>query len=811
MNNKSRTKKAYFNSVIALFTQLIQIFLGFVIRKIFITYLGVNYLGYNSVFLNILQMLNLADMGIGVAITSYLYKPLAENDKKRINALMKIYKRLYSIIGVLVLIMGIIVSMFLGKIIPDAPDGIAYLRILFYINLLGTVSTYFLAYKRTLLIADQKSYMTNVVDTIIYFIITITQLFLLIAIPNYIIYISLNIAKNIISNIIISIKVNKNYKYLDESVDEELIKEYKPQIFQYVKDVFVSRIGAVVYYSTDNIILSVIKGSILTGYLSNYTLITGQLNTIVSQVLSSLQSTFGNYINTTKDKIAKMKMTDNYFCINFCVGNFCMICFSILANSFVELFFGMDMLLPLSTSTWLGINMMLTFLIQLPSQVFVIYKLFKYDKPIIIVSAILNIVISVVLVKIIGLNGALIGTFITSLIYLFSRFYIIAKYVYEINYSHYIKKIIYYLMISLLSFVYILHLTQNITVTSIWWFGIKGIIICINSVFCTLFFLTFTDEFVFLKNKIIPSKIRVWINKKSILIITIILSIISISLSNINEKDFKATGNKSLIRNDTYLIEEQSGRNIYNISFDDVILLFQDIAENKYESIFSNSTLNYFRELHEKYGVVISCYVFYENEEFRLCDFPDVYKKEFIANSDWLKFGFHGLNCDSNYNNSDTLVKDYEKVINELERIVGEESIDNVIRLSYFSGNENEIKSLVELSKEKCIGLFTADDNRKSYYLSEEENSYIYSHDEYYDVNMDLYFISTDIRLEYIEDVNKKIKEFSNDSWNNQLGDLTVFSHEWSLNNDNKNKLDKLCQFAKDSAYQNIFFEDILK
>ena len=114
-------------------------------------------------------------------------------------------------------------------------------------------------------------------------------------------YLCLNIAKNIVSNIVVSVQVNKEYEYLNNVIDKELVNEYKPKIFQYVKDVFVSRIGAVVYYSTDNIILSIIKGSLLTGFLSNYTMITGYLNTIVSQVLSSLQATFGNYVSTTKD------------------------------------------------------------------------------------------------------------------------------------------------------------------------------------------------------------------------------------------------------------------------------------------------------------------------------------------------------------------------------------------------------------------------------------------------------------------------------------------------------------------------------
>ena len=206
---RKRIKTVYINSIVALIAQICQVILGFITRKVFIDYLGVEYLGYNSVFANILQMLNLADLGIGVAITSYLYKPLAENDNKRIIAIMHIYKKLYSIIGFIVLGFGLVVSVSLKTLIPDANCGIWYLRLLFYINLIGTVSTYFLAYKRTLLIADQKSYLTNIVDTATYFLFSFIQLLLLIITPNYIIYLSFNIAKNIISNIIVSLKVDK--------------------------------------------------------------------------------------------------------------------------------------------------------------------------------------------------------------------------------------------------------------------------------------------------------------------------------------------------------------------------------------------------------------------------------------------------------------------------------------------------------------------------------------------------------------------------------------------------------------------------
>ena len=231
----TRTKNVSKNAIISLVTHFTQILLGFIIRKLFINYLGVTYLGYNSVFSNILQMLNLADLGIGVAITSYLYKPLADNDTKSISALMYIYKRLYSVIGCIVISIGLIVSIFLGTLVPDAECSLSYLRILFYINLIGTVSTYFVAYKRTLIIADQKSYITNIYDTAMYFTVSFLQILDLFFYQNYIVYLILNILKNIISNILLSLKVNKMYGRINTYVDRKLVNEYRPRIYQYIR------------------------------------------------------------------------------------------------------------------------------------------------------------------------------------------------------------------------------------------------------------------------------------------------------------------------------------------------------------------------------------------------------------------------------------------------------------------------------------------------------------------------------------------------------------------------------------------------
>ena len=108
---------------------------------------------------------------------------------------------------------------------------------------------------------------------------------------------------------------------------------------------------------------------------------------------------------------------------------------ALFATAFYNIFFGEEYILPFHTVMWLSINLLITILLQLPSQIFQIFKLYNYDKAIILISAALNIIISVALVNKLGIDGCLIGTFITSLIYLFSRFYIISKKVFLDSFS----------------------------------------------------------------------------------------------------------------------------------------------------------------------------------------------------------------------------------------------------------------------------------------------------------------------------------------------------------------------------------------
>lgn len=245
-----------------------------------------------------------------------------------------------------------------------------------------------------------------------------------------------------------------------------------------------------------------------------------------------------------------------------------------------------------------------------------------------------------------------------------------------------------------------------------------------------------------------------------------------------------------------------------HISLDDFIEAFEDITNNSdiYNSIFENSTFSYLKMLHDNYGAVISCYTYYEsdNKEFNLSQCTDKYKNEFEENSVWLKFSFHTLNSSKNYSNisGEETREDYYKVLSELLRITGSyKCIDTVIRLQNFVGNKESLEAIMKTDM-GIQGVLGADDKRRSYYLDDYQNSYLYNYDYYVDEE-GLDFFRTDLRIEFIDDIDKTLYELKKEDLYNKNDILIIFTHEWQLeNNKVKDNLERVCEFGMDNGYK---------
>lgn len=162
-----------------------------------------------------------------------------------------------------------------------------------------------------------------------------------------------------------------------------------------------------------------------------------------------------------------------------------------------------------------------------------------------------------------------------------------------------------------------------------------------------------------------------------------------------------------------------------HFSVDDVIVSFRQLTETKPYSIFEIPMFGYLKKMHEKYGVVVSCYCFYACDDFTLSEATRSYRSEFENNSSWLKFAFHGNTGRENYQEQNLKLsqKQFHKVICDLKEIVGACSLDSFARIHTFMASHEFVHFLAQNEDYSMHGLLSADDNRISYSLSECDNA----------------------------------------------------------------------------------------
>ena len=282
----SRTDNIVENMKTGLVVQLLNKILAFVVRTVFIKVLSTEYLGINGLFTNILTMLSFAELGIGNAIIFSMYKPVANNDKEKMKSLVKLYKKSYEKIGIIVFILGMAIMPFLDVIIKDVPDIKESISFIYFMFLLDTVLSYFFTYKKSIISAYQKESIINNYTTIIYLLRAIVQIVFLLITKNFIIYLIIQISSTLILNIVLSLKADKMFPYLKEKEVQNLEVKEKESIYKKVKSLVVYKFGSVILNGTDNVIISSMINVTMVGLCSNYTLIIEAVKSILKSILN---------------------------------------------------------------------------------------------------------------------------------------------------------------------------------------------------------------------------------------------------------------------------------------------------------------------------------------------------------------------------------------------------------------------------------------------------------------------------------------------------------------------------------------------
>lgn len=419
MEDNSRIKNTIRNTLYGMGGQLLSQLLAFVYRTVFIHYLSSNFLGVQGLFSNILSLLSLAELGIGNALTFSMYKPLAQKDTRKVQALMGYYAKAYQSIAFIVAVLGVSLTPFLNSLIKEVPSEIKHLQLIYLMYVFDSVASYCLIYKQSIIKADQKTYICTLYTNIFSIVRYIVQMLFLILMKGsgeevYICILMIQVLFTFTTNIFLSSKASKLYPYINKNKYEQLQENERKEINSKVRAMMMHKIGSVVVNATDNLLISKFVGLIEVGLYSNYKLLINMIMGIVQQFSQAIVPSVGNLVSLTSKEKSKY-IYDRLDLLNYFIYGFCSVCFFILINPFIEIWIGKKYLFPMSLVGVIVLNFYLNGMRQNVLAFRNALGLFWNDRYKPIVESVINLTVSIVLAKEYGIIGIFLGTLISTI------------------------------------------------------------------------------------------------------------------------------------------------------------------------------------------------------------------------------------------------------------------------------------------------------------------------------------------------------------------------------------------------------------
>lgn len=410
-----RTSKFIKNVATTIITYIATLSISIISRKYFLQYLGVEFLGYESLFSNIFTIMATTEMGVAKNISYHLYRAFSENNKKEVNFFYNVYRTIYICIGILILFGGIICSFFLEQFITGNMLNAIMLRVIYFLQLMSILRTYFLSYPRMLFSANQKEYVPVFYDTVFNVLVNVTKIFSMFIFRDYVVYLLLILVGGICSDINIYRLVKKNYAYIKRI--RISFKEIREQgILRDVKNFIGHQLAGTVFCGTDSVIIAKILGIIQVGYFNNYMMFKNQIMNIITHLFQPLQASVGSLIYSED---GTKKASDLFYMVNhfaFCLAAFVAVSVTAMAQDVIELLYGREYLLSNIFVGLVAVNLFIEIIRGFQSYFRFVYGEYEKDRKYVIMAALANLVFSIILAGSYGLEGILLGTLIGNLI-----------------------------------------------------------------------------------------------------------------------------------------------------------------------------------------------------------------------------------------------------------------------------------------------------------------------------------------------------------------------------------------------------------
>lgn len=434
--NEYRFKNSTRNAMTAAITQIVMGVASFVERMVFNQCFITDYLGFYSLFRNVISVFAVAELGLSIAIAYALYTPFAEDDYDEITAILSFFKKIYRTVGTIILVCGLVFMMFIQYFVKT-DVSISSVRIYFMVFLLTTVIEYWFYYKSILFSASQKEYITTLLTNFCWAAMYCVQIAISILTHDFLLYSICMFSFTLIRCIAVNIIANKKYSFIKRKAGK-LSKDSRKKILYNVKGLIATKVGSVISDSTNGVLISAMIGSTVLGMFSNYQMITRALAGFTKIIPNAITASLGNIGATeSSDNVAN---TFHYVdtCLFLLYGLISIVLVNII-NPIISIFFGADRCM----STFSALLICILFYLNNIENFFTTYKssmgLYWYDRYRPIIAGVADLILSLILGSFMGFDGIILGTII---VYIFINIWYEALIIFHHGFNKSVRKYI---------------------------------------------------------------------------------------------------------------------------------------------------------------------------------------------------------------------------------------------------------------------------------------------------------------------------------------------------------------------------------
>lgn len=407
-------RKSILNVSVSITFKIITMLMVIAVKRVLICCCGNEVNGLNALYLSIVGFLSVAELGIGSAITFCMYKPIVDGDHNKVSALYHLFRRLYWIIGGVILLSGLAVTPFIHVFAKDYAALDVNLYLTFVLMLLSVVLTYLFASKTALINAYKNNYITSAIQSVGLVLQYVLQIAVVYVTHSFVWYLVCRIAAVMVQWALTELAAGKRYRLI-LSNKQRVDRETQREVTASIKAMFMHQIGNVLVNSVDSMVISFFVGVIVLGEYSNYITILSAMNGVIVLVFTSLTSVVGHlYAETEAD--TSRRWCERFHFLNFVIGTVFFLGYYAIIDNLIAILFFEYLVVEKSVSFVITLNGFVQFMRHSVLVFRNASGTFYYDRWKPLFEGVTNLVLSVLLVKQMGVTGVIAATILTNLL-----------------------------------------------------------------------------------------------------------------------------------------------------------------------------------------------------------------------------------------------------------------------------------------------------------------------------------------------------------------------------------------------------------